>query len=200
MKLPTRLLAAATLAAAFISASTAAETYTIDPVHSSVGFKIRHFVSKVPGKFNKFSGTIVVDKDAPANNKVEATIEASSLDTDNQRRDDHVRSADFLDAAKFPTIKFKSTAWNKTGDDTYDVTGDLTIKDVTKPVTLKVTALGVGPGMQPGQSLSGWEATAKINKKEFNVNDPAMLDAALGDDVEIVLNVEAGTTPGAKKA
>jgi polyisoprenoid-binding protein YceI len=198
MKLSTRVLAAATLAATAFSAASAADTYTIDPVHSSIGFKIRHFVSKVPGKFTKASGTIAFDKDNVAASSADVTIDTTSLNTDNQRRDDHVRSADFLDAAKFPSIKFKSTAWKKTGADTYDVTGDLTIKDVTKPVTLKVTSLGFGPGMAPGQTLSGWEATTTINKKEFNVKDPAMLDAALGDDVEIMINVEAGST--AKKA
>jgi polyisoprenoid-binding protein YceI len=195
MKLPSRLFVLAVSALALVSAASAAtETYTIDPVHSSVAFTIRHFVSKVPGKFSKFSGTVTVDKDNPANNVADATIETASFDTGTQRRDDHVRSADFLDAAKFPTIKFKSKTWTKTGNDTFDVTGDLTIKDVTKPVTLKVTALGFSPGMMPGQTLGGWEATTTINKKEFNVIDPAMLDAALGDDVNITINIEAGST------
>ncbi|HVS51499.1 MAG TPA: YceI family protein [Opitutaceae bacterium] len=191
MKLHPRILALAAVAAAFVShACAAGDTYTIDAVHSSVAFSVRHFVSKVPGKFTKFSGAITVDKDNPANNAAEATIETASLSTENQRRDDHVRSADFLDAAKFPTIKFKSTAWTKTGDNTFDVKGNLTIKDVTRPVTLKVTLLGIGPGM-PGTTLSGWEATTTIDKKDFHVIDPPMLDAALGDDVAITINVEA---------
>jgi polyisoprenoid-binding protein YceI len=195
MKLPSRLFVLAVSAMALVSvASAATETYTIDPVHSSVAFNIRHFVSKVPGKFSKFSGTVTIDKDNPANNVADATIETASFDTGTQRRDDHVRSADFLDAAKFPTIKFKSKTWTKTGNDTFEVTGDLTIKGVTKPVTLKVTALGFSPGMMPGQTLGGWEATTTINKKEFNVIDPAMLDAALGDDVNITINIEAGST------
>jgi polyisoprenoid-binding protein YceI len=194
MKLQLRAFSLAALAAAFVSvASAAPETYTIDPVHSSVGFTIRHLVSKVPGKFTKFSGTVTVDKDNPANNTIDATIDTTSFSTENEKRDNHVRSSDFLDAAKFPTIKFKSTSWKKTGDDTYDVTGDLTIKDVTKPVTLKVASLGFGPGMMPGQVVSGWEATTTIDKKQFHVIDPPMLDAALGDDVNIIINVEAGT-------
>jgi polyisoprenoid-binding protein YceI len=98
-----------------------------------------------------------------------------------------------LDVARFPAIKFKSKSWKKTGEDTFDVVGDLTIKDVTKEVVLKVTLLGFGAGGN-GAQLSGWEATTKINKKDFNVNDPPMLDAALGDDVTIMINVEAKKT------
>lgn len=196
MNLSLRLLPLIAVIAGLAARGLAAtETYTIDPVHSSVVFSIRHFVSKVPGKFTKVSGAITVDRENLENSSAEATIETASLNTENQKRDDHVRSADFLDAAKFPTMKFKSTSWKKIGNDMFDVTGDLTIKDVTKPVTLKVTLLGFGPGMG-GTQLSGWEASTKINKKEFHVVDPPMLDAALGDDVEITINIEAGMRPG----
>jgi len=192
MKLHSRLLALAALSAGLLSvASAAPETYTIDKVHSSVGFSIRHFVAKVPGTFTDFAGTITVDRDDVEKSSVEATIKTTSVNTANQRRDDHLRNPDFFDAAKFPEMKFKSTAWKKTGNDTYDVTGDLTIKDVTKSVVLKTTLLGFGPGGQ-GRQLSGWEATTTINKAEFNMKDPAMLDAALGDDVTITINIEAG--------
>jgi len=183
---------AALLAAAAAPLSSAAETYKIDPVHSAVAFTVRHFVAKVPGRFKDFNGTITVDRNDLTKSTAEATIQVASIDTENQKRDDHLRSADFLEAAKFPTIKFKSKTWKKTGADTYDVTGDLTIKGVTKEVVLKVTSLGFGPGMQ-GAQLSGWEATTKIDKKDFNVKDPAMLDAAVGDDVTITINVEATT-------
>ena len=186
------LLATATLALGLAPAiSTAAETYVIDASHSSVGFSIRHFVSKVPGKFNQFAGAIVFDRANPAASSVEATIQIASIDTANQRRDDHLRNPDFFDVTKFPTMTFKSTAWKKTGENTHDVTGQLTLKGVTKEVTLKVTALGFGPGMG-GAQLSGWEATTTIDKKQFNMPDPAMLDAALGDDVTITINIEAG--------
>ena len=192
MKLLSRpgLLSLAVCLSAIGSAAAAPETYVIDPVHSSVAFSIRHFVAKVPGKFNRFSGRIVVDRDNPAANYAEAAIEAVSIDTGNQKRDDHLRSADFLEVAQFPAFSFKSTSWKKTGEDAYDVAGDLTIKGVTKPVVLKVTSLGFGPG-SGGAQLSGWEATTRINKKEFNVKDPPMLDAALGDDVTVVINLEA---------
>lgn len=172
------------------SASAAVETYTIDNVHSSVGFSIRHFVSKVPGKFSKFSGTISVDRENLEKSSAVATIDMASINTDNTKRDDHLRSADFFEVAKFPTMTFKSKSWKKTGGDTFDVAGDLTLKDVTRPVVLKVTSLGFGPGMQ-GAQLSGWEATTTINKADFNVKDPPMLDAALGDDVTITINIEA---------
>lgn len=192
MKAATRCLLLAGLAAALLSPARAAvETHNIDPVHSSVGFSIRHFVAKVPGKFNKFSGVIQVDRADLTRSSVEATIDVASIDTDNQRRDDHLRSADFFDAAKFPQMKFRSKAWKKTGENTYDVTGDLTLKDVTKEVVLKVTSLGFGPGAQ-GKELSGWEATTTIDKKQFNMKDPAGLDPALGDDVTILINIEAG--------
>jgi polyisoprenoid-binding protein YceI len=191
MKLPGRILTLITLALGSSAALPAAvETYTIDSVHSSVGFSIRHFVAKVPGRFTKFSGTIAVDRENLENSSVNATIEAAAIDTGNQKRDTHLRNPDFLEVEKFPTINFKSTSWKKTGDDTFDVAGNLTIKDVTKPVVLKVTSLGFGSGGR-GAELSGWEATTKINKKEFNVIDPAMLDAALGDDVVVTINIEA---------
>lgn len=192
MKLQPRILTVAAFAVLLSSAASAAvETYTIDPGHSAVGFSIRHFVAKVPGKFTKFSGTITVDRDNLANSSAEATIDVASVNTDNQKRDDHLRNPDFFDAAKYPTMKFKSKSWKKTGENTYDVTGDLTLKDVTKEVVLKVTALGFGPGMG-GRQLSGWEATTTIDKRQWNMPDPAMLDAALGDDVTITINIEAG--------
>lgn len=191
MKSPFRLFLVAALTLAVAARATGAETHVIDPVHSSIGFSIRHFVSKVPGKFNKFQGTITVDRENLARSSAEATIDLASIDTGNQKRDDHLRSADFFDATKYPKMTFKSTSWKKTGENTYDVVGDLTLKDVTKPVTLKVTLLGFGPGMG-GAQLSGWEATTTIDKKQWNMKDPVMLDAALGDDVTITINLEAG--------
>jgi len=191
MKFHARALLTAALSLGICTAlSAAVETYTIDPVHSSVGFSIRHFVAKVPGRFTKFSGTIVIDRENPANSRVEATIEAASIDTGNPKRDTHLRTADFLHTDQFPAITFKSTSWKQTGDDTYEVTGDLTLKDVTKPVVLKVTSLGFGPGAG-GAQLSGWEATTTINKKEFNVIDPPKLNLALGDEVDVIINIEA---------
>ena len=173
------------------AASAAVDTYTIDPVHSSVGFSIRHFVSKVPGKFSKFAGTIAVDREHPERSSAEATIDAASINTDNQKRDEHLRGADFFEVAKYPTMTFVSKSWAKTGAETFEVRGDLTLKGVTREVVLHVTSLGFGPGMG-GAQLSGWEATTTIKKAEFNVKGPPMLGTALGDDVTITINLEAG--------
>ena len=192
MKTSYRLfLAVAALATAFAStASAAVETYKIDPVHSSIGFSIRHFVSKVPGTFTKFSGTIVVDRANLEKSSVEATVEVTSVNTANEKRDAHLQVPDFFDTAKFATATFKSKAWKKTGEDAFDVTGDLTIKGVSKEVVLKTKLLAFGPGMQ-GAQLSGWEATVVINKTDFGVNGPAMMGKALGDEVTLTISVEA---------
>lgn len=188
---PYHVIKAAGLALALVAgASAAVETYTIDPVHSSVGFNIRHFVAKVPGTFTKFEGTLRVDRDNLEKSSVEATIDVASINTANQKRDDHLRNPDFFDVAKYPTMSFKSKQWKRTGDQSFDVTGDLTIKGVTKEIVLRVTSLGFGPGMG-GAQLSGWEATTKINKAEFGIKDPIALDPALGDEVTITINVEA---------
>jgi polyisoprenoid-binding protein YceI len=185
------LVALAALALGLASTTTAAvETYAIDPVHSSVAFSIRHFVSKVPGSFTKFAGTITVDRANLANSSVEATIDVGSVNTANESRDKDLRSSSYFDTEKFATITFKSKTWKATGENTFDVTGDLTIHGVTKEVVLKVTSLGFAPGMR-GAQLSGWEATTAIKKSDFGVNGPAVLAAVLGDDVAISIGIEA---------
>lgn len=176
-----------------LAAATAlsAETYTIDPVHSSVGFSLRHLVSKFSSSFTKVTGTVNYDAAAPEKSSVEATIEIASVNTANEKRNAHVLSPDFFDAAKFPTASFKSKSWKKVGEDAFEVTGDLTIKDVTKEIVLHATLLGSGPGMG-GATVTGWEATTKLNKSDFGVNGPAMLGKALGDEVALTIGIEAG--------
>lgn len=188
------LFALASFAAAW-SAQAAVETFTIDPAHSSVSFRIRHFFTPVPGQFTQFQGAISVDRDDMEKNSAEATINVASVDTRQEKRDTHLKSPDFFDVQKFPSMSFKSKSWRKTGTDTYDVTGDLTIKDVTKEVVLKTKSLGFGPGMKPGSQMSGWEATTTINRKEFGMNLKPMLEKMLGEDVEVTINVEASTAP-----
>ncbi len=187
------------LAAITLTLAAHAETYTIDPVHSSVGFSIRHLVSKFTSTFTKVSGTISYDASAPEKSAVAATVEIGSINTANDTRNGHLLDAEhnFFDVAKFPSATFKSTAWKKTGEDTFDVSGDLTIKSVTKPIVFKVTLLGTGPGMG-GATVSGWDITTKINKSDFGVNGPAMLGKALGDEVTLNIAVEAGFKPVAK--
>ena len=191
MKYASKILALIAVASGLATAASAAvETYVIDPVHSSVGFKIRHVIGKVPGAFTKFSGTIVVDRDNLENSTVEATIDVGSISTFNDYRDKDLKSPSYFDAAKFATITFKSKAWKKTGDNMFDVTGDLMIHGVTKEVVLNVTLDGFGAGMQ-GAQLSGWEATTTIKKSDFGVTGPPPAAAMLGDDVAISITVEA---------
>jgi len=187
-----RLLTLIAVLGLFASVRADVETYNIDPVHSSSGFSIRHMLSKFSSSFTKTTGTITVDRANLENSKVEATVEVASISTSAPDRDKHLQSPDFFDVAKFPAMTFKSKSWKKTGADTYDVTGDLTIKDVTKEVVLKVTALGFGPGMRPNTFLSGWEATTVLKKSDFGVNGPAMLGKVLGDEVTVNISIEAG--------
>ncbi len=173
------------------TASAAVEVYQIDPVHSTVGFSLRHLVSKFTGSFSKVSGSITFDRENPERSSVEATIDVGSINTADEKRNNHVKSDDFFAYARFPTMTFRSTSWKKTGEDAFDVTGDLTIKDVTKPVVLKVKLLGFGPGVG-GAQVSGWEATTTLKKSQFGLSGPAMLGKVLGDDVTINLGIEAG--------
>jgi polyisoprenoid-binding protein YceI len=190
MKLTAKILTLASALAVCSAAVADTQAFKIDPVHSSISFTVRHIVSKVPGDFTKFSGTVMVDRENLENSSVEATIDVGSINTNNDQRNGHLKSPDFFDVAKFPTITFKSKSWKKTGDSTYDVTGDLTIKDVTKEVVLKVTSLGFGPGMK-GATSSGWEATANLNRRDFGVDGPAMLGKMVGDDVAVTIEIAA---------
>ncbi len=183
-----RILAlSAALAGLVLTARAAVETYKIDPVHSSVGFTIRHFFTRVPGSFTKFSGTIVVDRDHVENSTVEATIDVASVDTRVENRDKDLRSDHFFDVAKFPTMTFKSRAWKATGTDTFDIVGDLTIRGITKEVVLKAKSLGFGPGMR-GAMLSGWEATTTLSRNDFGIT---RLAGMLGEEVPVTISVEA---------
>ena len=190
MKQPSRLLALVALGAGLaLSARAAVETYVPDPAHSTVGFNIRHFFTKVPGTFTKYTATIKVDRENLEKSTAEATIDIGSVSTGQPKRDTHLQQPEFFDAAKFPTMTFKSKSWKKIDDKNYDVTGDLTIKGVTKEVVLKVTALGFGPGPMPGSQISGWEGATKLNRHDFGVS---AFKGVVGDDVEITINVEAG--------
>ena len=169
------------------SAKAAVETYNIDPVHTWVGFSIAHFFTKVPGYFSKVKGTIVVDRDHLENSTVEAVIEVASITTNTKMRDDDLRSTNFFAAAQFPAMTFKSSAWKSTGDNTYAVTGVLTMKNVAKEVELKVTSLGFGPGMK-GAAISGWEAKLTLDRRDFDITAD---QGAVGNSVDVLINVEA---------
>ncbi|GEE01113.1 polyisoprenoid-binding protein [Gordonia spumicola] len=176
---------------AIAPAELTAGTWNIDPVHSTVGFTVRHLmVSKVRGSFGAFTGTIEVAADGtPA---VNATIDVTSIDTRNAQRDEHVRSADFFDAGNHPTATFVSTSVEAKGDD-YLVHGDFTLRGVTKPVTLEMEFNGVNPGMGHG-AVAGFDAKTVINRKDFGIDIEMPLETGgtvVGDKITITLEIEA---------
>ena len=174
----------------FAGTGFAAQTYSIDPVHSSASFSIRHIVSRVTGKFNDFHGTIVYDPDSPANSSVTANIDVASIDTGNERRNNHLRSADFFDAEKYPEITFVSTSVEKKGE-MLMVTGDLTMHGVTKQVVMSVEVLGIGTHPMTKAALAGFSAELKLNRSDFGVNSWTDMASIVGDEVSITLLIEA---------
>ena len=182
----------------FTPALAQAATWKIDPNHSSVRFEIRHFFSKVQGQFNQLSGTIDYDPAKPTESKVETRIVTTSIDTNNEKRDDHLRSADFFDVATYPELIFTSTKVETTKDG-LKVTGDLTLHGVTKPVVLDVIVMGMGthPNI-PGGQVAGFSARTKIDRKDFGIKWNKVFDSGdslLGDEVDIALEIEAVNAP-----
>jgi polyisoprenoid-binding protein YceI len=169
-----------------------AGTWTIDPVHSEVGFSVRHMmVSKVRGKFDKFSGQIVTGAD-PLDSSALAEIDLSSIDTGNDQRDDHLRSADFFDSANTPTMTYRSTGIRLDGD-SYIVDGELTLRGVTREVPLRVELGGFGPDAYGGVR-AGFTATGEINRHDFGVSWNAAIEAGgvvVADKVTLSLEIEA---------
>jgi polyisoprenoid-binding protein YceI len=171
-----------------------AGTWDIDAVHSEVSFVVRHMVvSKVRGRFDKFEG-VIVTADDPSQSSAEASIDAGSINTNQEQRDDHIRSADFLDAENHPAITFRSTAVRPVGDH-FDLDGELTIRGVTKPVTLKLEANGFTPDAWGG-TRSGFSATVEINRTDFDVSYNGPIPGAdnamvLSDKITLNLEIEA---------
>lgn len=170
-----------------------ASTFKLDPVHSQVGFVIRHLmVSKVKGKFSEVEAEITIADD-PTASSVTAVIQASSVDTGVADRDNHLRTGDFLEIEKYPTLTFRSTAVKDAAGDTFTLVGDLTIKDVTKEVELEVEFGGVGKSPY-GYEAIGFSATTEIDREEFGVNFNAALETGgvmLGKKVKIEIEGEA---------
>jgi polyisoprenoid-binding protein YceI len=167
-------------------------TWQIDPTHTEVSFSVRHMmVSKVRGYFTDFSGTIVI-ADEPADSSVTATIAMNSIDTRNEQRDNHIRSADFFDVVNHPTWTFASTGVHADDGDLF-LDGELTIKGVTRPVTLSLEVEGFGPDAFGG-TRAGFSATTTINRNDFGVDIAMPLDGGgvvVGDKVTITLEIEA---------
>jgi polyisoprenoid-binding protein YceI len=175
--------------AALASPLQAADTWVIDKNHSSAQFQVRHFVSKVGGRFGDFAGTIVADAAKPEASSVEFTIKTASIDTDQEARDKHLRSADFFDVEKYPEITFKSSKVAPKGNNQFDVSGTLTLHGVAKEITLPVTYLG-----SMGDK-AGFETQITLNRKDYGILWNKALDAGgmvLGDDVLVSINIEAG--------
>ena len=174
------------------AALSAEEVFTFDKNHSLISFHIRHVLTKVEGRFRDYEGTIWIDRENPAASRVELTIQAASIDTGTSNRDEDLRSANFFDVAKFPTITFKSTKVAPKGNNAFVVTGDLTIHGVTKPVEVGVRSGGF---MKMGKvEKAGFEAGVTLNRKDYGIVWNKVLDqggTVLGDDVEIVVQVEA---------
>lgn len=168
--------------------------YEVDPSHTQVMFKVRHMgVSTVTGRFTRFAATFAYDPDDPTASWVTATIDAASIDTDNERRDNHLRSADFFAADSYPNLTFRSTRVEDVGGGRLRVTGDLSTRGVTKPVVLDVALEGSTVGGE-GRPILGWTAETTVDRQEYGLRWNRLTEAGgwvVGDEVRILLEVEA---------
>jgi polyisoprenoid-binding protein YceI len=168
--------------------------WEIDPAHSQATFAVKHMmISTVKGHFNVISGHLHIDEQNPANSWVDAQVDASSIDTRDERRDGHLRSPDFFDAEKYPTINFKSTKVEHIEGNEYRVLGDLTMHGVTRPVAFNAEYAGQGQDPWGGQR-AGLSATAKINRKDWGLTYNTALEAGgvmVGEEVKIEIDLEA---------
>ncbi|GAB4025166.1 YceI family protein [Spirosoma koreense] len=170
-----------------------ATKWAIDPMHSEVQFKVKHLmVSTVTGLFSQYEGELETFSDDFADSKITFSADVASISTGNEQRDGHLKSADFFDVEQFPKLTFTSTSMTKTGDDTYNLVGDLTLHGVTKTVPLKVE---YGGQMQDfyGQTKAGFEVTGTIKRKEFGLTWDGVTEAGgvvVSDDVKLVMNIQ----------
>lgn len=168
-------------------------TYKIDAAHSEVTFKVKHLmIASVTGQFKEFEGSMTAEKADFTDASINFEALVNSITTGNDQRDGHLKSDDFFAAEKYPKLTFKSTAIQKLDEETYNLTGNLTIRDVTKPVTLKVTYGGqiIDPW---GQTKLGFEIEGKINRKDFGLTWSATTETGgivVSDDVKLHLNIE----------
>jgi polyisoprenoid-binding protein YceI len=171
-----------------ITSAIANETYKFDQAHSTIGFKVRHFLGAAVGKFRQFDGTIELDRDHPENSSVTARIAARSIDTGIAKRDDHLRSSEFFDAAKFPEIRFKSRNVKKTGPQSGDITGDFTMHGVTRPITLHVKLLSPAAG---DLKQSHWQVTTEpLKRRDFGLMFGTTAETVSGIGQEVTINID----------
>ncbi|HEX8924730.1 MAG TPA: YceI family protein [Terriglobales bacterium] len=173
---------------------TAVSTWSIDPVHSVAEFKVKHMmISNAKGQFTGVSGTLSLDEADVTNSKIEASIDAASVNTREPQRDAHLKSADFFDVEKFPTLSFKSSSVKRIGDGELAVEGELTIHGVTRSVVFTVEG-PTAPGKDPwGNTRIGISATTKINRKDYGLTWNAALETGgilVGEEVTITLDVQ----------
>lgn len=167
--------------------------WAIDPTHSEIQFKVKHLViSTVTGYFRSFEGALANAKEDFSDAKIHFSADIDSIDTNNEQRDGHLKSDDFFGAENFPKLTFESTSFTKTGEDTFDLVGNITIKGVTKEISLKAE-LG-GMAVDPyGNQKAGFEINGKINRKEFGLSWDAVTEAGgvvVSDEVRLHLNVQ----------
>lgn len=183
-----------TLTIVLLSVAAYGEEFVIDPVHSTAGFTAKHMlVTNVRGQFSGVTGKISFDPKNLAASKVEATIDATSVDTQQAKRDAHLKSADFFDIAKFPTMSFRSTRWYREGGK-LKIAGDLTIHGVTKAVILNVEGQAAEMKSLDGASIIGASASTKVSRKEFGLLWNKLIEsggAVVGDEIAITLDIEA---------
>ena len=166
----------------------AADEYRIDPVHSSVLFKIKHLaISNVYGKFADFRGTLKIDRENPTNNSIEAYVPVQSIDTHTPNRDNHLRSPDFLDARKFSNISFRSESWKKIDKDIFEVAGDLTLLGITRHLTVKLIQTGSGNDPWGGYRI-GFETSFSIERNDFKMGK---MKKTVGGTIYITVSIEA---------
>jgi len=170
-----------------------ATKWVLDPMHSEVQFKVKHLViSTVSGFFKSFEGELDTENDDFSDAKISFSLDINSIDTNQSQRDEHLKSAEFFDAEKYPKISFKSTSFTKSGEDEYKLAGDLTVKDVTKPVTLDVEFGGSADDFY-GNTKAGFEISGKINRKDFGLTWDGVTEAGsivVGEDIKLLINVQ----------
>jgi polyisoprenoid-binding protein YceI len=176
-----------------MTTATAARTFQIDRTHSEATFQVRHLITRVRGHFADFDGTIEFDESRPEQSAVRFTIQAASISTNVADRDAHLRSDDFFAVEKYPTITFRSTAIERQGQDTFAVTGDLTMRGVTKQVVIPMTFLGTAVDPWGNQKVA-FEGEVTLNRKEFGLNWNAALETGgflVGDEVKVHVSIQA---------
>jgi len=169
-------------------------TWKIDPIHSEITFKVRHLVvSTVTGNFDKFEGTIETENDNFENAKIKFEADIDSINTKNEQRDKHLKSADFFDAANHPKLTFVSKSFKRNSDEGYELIGDITIRGNTKEIQLKTEYNGTVKGMD-GSDVAGFELTGKLNRMDFGLQWNALTEAggiAVSNEIKLEINIEA---------